>query len=203
MKILCIGRNYVDHIHELQNAPTTEPMLFLKPATALRLPGQPFLYPAFSQDVHYELELVLQINRTCCHVTEAEAELAWDSIALGLDFTARDLQTRLKKDGHPWEIAKAFDGSAPVSRFLARQELQNPTDIVFELQKNGSRVQLGHSRHLIYPFATIIAYASRYFTLEPGDLVFTGTPAGVGPVQRGDALVGFLENTALLDVAVC
>jgi len=203
MKIICIGRNYADHIAELHNETPAAPVIFLKPETALVQRGQPFFYPDFSTDIHYELELVLRISKNGRHIDAAFAHTYFDAIGLGLDFTARDLQNDLKKKGLPWELAKAFDGSAPVSpTFRPVTEFADLASINFHLEVNGEIRQTGNSRLMLHPFAQIISFVSRYITLKQGDLLFTGTPAGVGPVQVGDQLVGFLEGEKLLEVAV-
>jgi 2-keto-4-pentenoate hydratase/2-oxohepta-3-ene-1,7-dioic acid hydratase in catechol pathway len=203
MKIVCIGRNYADHIAELQNETPTAPVIFLKPETALVQRGQPFFYPDFSTDVHYELELVLRISKNGRHIEEQFANTYFDAISLGIDFTARDLQGELKKKGLPWELAKAFDGSAPVSpTFKPATEFADFANINFRLEVNGEVRQQGNSSLMLNPFAKIISFVSRYITLKQGDLIFTGTPAGVGPVQVGDQLVGYLEDEKILDVAV-
>ena len=203
MKIICIGRNYADHIAELHNETPAAPVIFLKPETALVQRGQPFFYPDFSTDIHYELELVLRISKNGRHIDAAFAHTYFDTIGLGLDFTARDLQSELKKKGLPWELAKAFDGSAPISPvFRPVAEFADLTNINFHLEVNGQTRQTGNSGMLLHPFAKIISFVSRYITLKQGDLLFTGTPAGVGPVQVGDQLVGYLEGEKLLEVAV-
>jgi 2-keto-4-pentenoate hydratase/2-oxohepta-3-ene-1,7-dioic acid hydratase in catechol pathway len=203
MKIICIGRNYADHVAELQNEIPTAPVIFMKPETALIQRGQPFFYPDFSTDVHYELELVLRISKNGRHIEEQFANTYFDAISLGIDFTARDLQSDLKKKGLPWELAKAFDGSAPVSpTFKPATEFADFTDINFRLEVNGEVRQQGNSSLMMYPFAKIISFVSRYITLKQGDLIFTGTPAGVGPVQVGDQLVGYLGEEKILEVAV-
>ena len=203
MKIICIGRNYADHIAELRNETPAAPVIFLKPETALVPRGQPFFHPDFSSDVHYELELVLRISKNGRHIDAAFAPTYFDAIGLGLDFTARDLQSELKKKGLPWELAKAFDGSAPISPvFRPVAEFADLTNINFHLEVNGQTRQTGNSGMLLHPFAKIISFVSRYITLKQGDLLFTGTPAGVGPVQVGDQLVGYLEGEKLLEVAV-
>ncbi|MGI4883557.1 MAG: fumarylacetoacetate hydrolase family protein [Janthinobacterium lividum] len=203
MKIICIGRNYADHIAELHNETPAAPVIFLKPETALVQRSQPFFYPDFSTDVHYELELVLRISKNGRHIDAAFAHTYFDAIGLGLDFTARDLQNDLKKKGLPWELAKAFDGSAPISpTFRPVAEFTDLASINFRLEVNGETRQTGNSGLMLHPFAQIISFVSRYITLKQGDLLFTGTPAGVGPVQVGDQLVGFLEGEKLLEVAV-
>lgn len=197
MKILCVGRNYAEHARELNNAVPDKPMLFMKPATALLVGGKPFYYPDFSKDIHYELEIVLRIAGNCRHVEPAFAHKYYSEIALGIDFTARDLQEECKRKGHPWEIAKAFDHSAAVGDFIPIPD--NYKDgLRFELRKNGNPVQLGNTLDMIYSFEDLIVYSSRFFKLQSGDYFFTGTPAGVGPVQPGDLLEGFLEGQKLL-----
>ncbi len=194
MKIICIGRNYLAHVKELDNALPTEPMFFMKPETALLPAGEPFPYPDFSKEVHYETELVLRICKTGKAIDEKKASEYYDAITVGIDFTARDLQSRCKAKGHPWEIAKAFDYSAPIGKFKKISELKNPADISFGMKLNGEWVQQGHSRDMIFGFDRIIAHVSRFVTLNEGDFIFTGTPQGVGEVHVGDVLEMFLEN---------
>ena len=198
MKIICIGRNYVDHIRELNNAIPGEPVFFLKPDTALLIRNRPFYYPSFSSDIHYELELVLKINKVGRHIQKEFAGTYFDEIGLGLDMTARDLQENAKKKSLPWAVAKGFDQSAPISRFLPADSFTDHTNINFHLDLNGKTVQKGNSGLMIYSFEDIICHISKYMTLRTGDLVFTGTPAGVGPVKIGDVLEGFLEGENLL-----
>lgn len=194
MKIICIGRNYAEHAKELKNEVPAEPVIFLKPDTALVLGSQPFFYPDFSSDVHYECEIVVKITRLGKNIEEKFAHRYYEEVALGIDFTARDLQQELKQKGLPWERAKAFDGSAVVGNFVPVSFLRDAQNIEFELHKNGEKVQHGFSADMLFPIDRIIAYVSRYFTLKIGDLIFTGTPAGVGPVQAGDQLEGILEG---------
>lgn len=201
MKILCVGRNYTEHAKELNNPVPQSPMLFIKPATALLNQGKPFFYPAFSKDIHYELEVVLRICKNGRHVDPAFAGTYFDQIALGIDFTARDLQGKLKEKGHPWEIAKAFDHSAVVSSFVDLP-VHHQEGIRFELHKNGEVVQSGNTADMIFSFNDLISYSSQFFKLQTGDYFFTGTPAGVGPVQVGDVLEGFLEGEKLLHCAI-
>ena len=196
MKIICIGRNYVDHAKELSNPVPKQPLIFMKPSTALLVNNSPFYYPEFSENIHYEGELVLRVCRNGRHIQPAFASTYYDQLAFGIDFTARDLQARCKEKGHPWEIAKAFDHSAVVSKFVELPE--DVEDINFELKKNGESVQIGHSKDLIFNFNYLICYISKYFKLHIGDYIFTGTPAGVGPVQIGDQLEGFIEGEKLL-----
>ncbi|MBC6609871.1 fumarylacetoacetate hydrolase family protein [Hymenobacter sp. BT507] len=203
MKILCIGRNYADHIAELQNETPTEPVIFAKPDTALLQRGMPFFYPDFSQDVHHELELVLRISKNGKNIEEKFAHTYYDAVGLGIDFTARDLQSKLKAKGLPWELAKGFDGSAPLGTvFKPVGDFADLKNINFRLEVNGEVRQQGNSSLMLHPFDAIISYISRFITLKIGDLIFTGTPSGVGPVQIGDRLVGFIEQERVLDVAV-
>lgn len=203
MKIICIGRNYADHIAELRNETPAAPVIFLKPDTALLQRGQPFFYPAFSQDIHHELELVLRISKNGRHIEEQFASTYFDEIGLGIDFTARDVQSQLKAKGLPWELAKGFDGAAPISAtFRPVSAFADLANINFHLDVNGETRQRGNSGLMLHPFAKILAFVSQYITLKQGDLIFTGTPAGVGPVQVGDQLTGYLEGEKLLEVAV-
>ncbi|MCB0642674.1 MAG: fumarylacetoacetate hydrolase family protein [Phaeodactylibacter sp.] len=193
MKIICIGRNYAEHAKELNNPVPGKPMIFMKPSSALLVNDKPLYYPEFTKDLHYELELVLRIGRNGRHVQPEFAHKYYEEVALGIDFTARDLQQECKDKGHPWEIAKGFDGSAALSNFVSIDRL-NRGAIEFELKKNGETVQHGNSKDLIFSFDAIIVYASQFFKLHQGDLIYTGTPAGVGPVQVGDVLEGFLHT---------
>jgi len=203
MKILCIGRNYAEHIAELQNETPDAPVIFAKPDTALLQRNQPFFYPDFSQDIHHEIELVLRISKNGKNIDEKFAHTYFDAIGLGIDFTARDLQSKLKSKGLPWELAKGFDGSAPLSTtFKPVSDFTDLANINFRLEVNGEVRQQGNSSLMLHPFAAIIAYISRFITLKMGDLIFTGTPSGVGPVQIGDQLTGYIEDEKLLDVAV-
>lgn len=197
MKIICVGRNYSEHARELNNAVPEAPMLFMKPETAVLQEGKPFYYPEFSKNIHYELEIVLRICKTAKCVGKEFAANYYDRIALGLDFTARDLQDQLKLKGHPWEIAKGFDGSAVIGSWLPIDAYKN-RNIDFKLLKNGVLAQEGHSDDMIFDFDTLVSYASQFFTLKQGDLIFTGTPAGVGPIQIGDLLEGLLEDKPVL-----
>ena len=194
MKIICIGRNYLAHVKELDNALPTEPMFFMKPETALLPAGEPFPYPDFSHEIHYETELVLRICKTGKAIDEKRASEYYDAITVGIDFTARDLQSQCKAKGHPWEIAKAFDSSAPMGKFKKISELKHPGDIAFGMKLNGEWVQQGHSRDMIFDFNKIVSHISRFVTLNEGDCIFTGTPQGVGEVHIGDRLELFLEE---------
>lgn len=202
MKIFCIGRNYAEHAKELNNPVPAEPLLFMKPPTALITDDEPFVYPDFTRDLHYEGEIVLRVCKNGRSVQPETAHEYYDAVTFGIDFTARDLQEKLKQKAQPWEIAKGFDGSAPLGRWLTLRELNDPQAIRFQLKKNGAVVQDGNTRDLIFSFDTLIAHISRYFTLQKGDLIFTGTPAGVGPVQVGDLLEGFVEGKHLLTCVV-
>ncbi len=191
MKIICIGRNYAEHAKELNNPLPENPVVFMKPSTALLVNGKPFFLPEFSREIHHELEVVLKICRNGRHIEPQYAHKYFKEISLGVDFTARDLQAVCKKKGHPWEIAKAFDDSAPLGRFFPLEDFAADA-LPFELYKNGEIAQQGNTRDMIFSFADIVSYVSKYFRLLQGDLIFTGTPAGVGPVQRGDVLKGVL-----------
>jgi acylpyruvate hydrolase len=199
MKIICIGRNYTEHAKELNNPLPEKPVFFLKPDTALVIRNRPFFYPDFSQDVHYETELVLKICKVGKSIPEKYASDFYDRIGLGLDFTARDLQQKCKEKGLPWEIAKGFDYSAPISQeFIPKENFSDLKNIKFHLLLNGIKVQEGNSADMIFSFEKVISYVSQFMTLRTGDLIFTGTPAGVGPVKIGDKLEAFLEDKPLL-----
>jgi acylpyruvate hydrolase len=199
MKIICIGRNYTEHAKELNNAVPENPVFFLKPDTALVIRNRPFYYPDFSSDIHYETELVLKICKVGKSIPEKFAADYYESIGVGLDFTARDLQQKCKEKGLPWEIAKGFDYSAPISpEFIPRENFKNPDNISFHMELNGTKVQAGNSGEMIFSFNKIISYVSRFMTLRTGDLIFTGTPAGVGPVKIGDTLEVYLEGKPML-----
>ncbi|MFN8152767.1 MAG: fumarylacetoacetate hydrolase family protein [Bacteroidia bacterium] len=203
MKIICVGRNYAEHARELNNAVEEEPVIFLKPETALIPPRQPFFYPSFSRDVHYETELVIRICKVGKNITEKFAHRYYDEVSLGIDFTARDLQQKFKTKGLPWELAKGFDGSAPVGRFLPKTHFPNSvSDLRFQLLINGEEKQTGHTADMIFSVDKIIAFVSSFYTLKIGDLIFTGTPKGVGPVQPGDTLEAILEGESVLKVKV-
>lgn len=200
MKIFCVGRNYSEHAKELGNAVPENPVIFSKPDTALLKNGEDFYLPDFSNDVHYEAELVIKISKMGKKIQEKFASNYYSEIGFGIDFTARDLQTQLKQKGLPWELAKAFDGSAPIGEFLNVNDLQNP--IQFSLLKNGELVQNGNSKDMIFSFDKIVSFISQYFTLKVGDLIFTGTPAGVGQVKIGDKLEGFIGDKKMLHCEV-
>ncbi|WP_296703685.1 fumarylacetoacetate hydrolase family protein [Algoriphagus sp.] len=202
MKIICIGRNYVAHIEELKNEKPTNPVVFLKPETAVLKKGAPFYYPDFSKNIHHEAELVLKINKEGKYVEKKFAHRYFDEIGFGIDFTARDLQDQCKAKGLPWEISKAFNGSAPIGNFLPVSEFQDLNNIDFHLEINGEIRQQGNTSLLLFDFGTIIEYVSKFFMLKKGDLIYTGTPAGVGPVHIGDRLEGFIGTKKLLDFEV-
>ena len=202
MKIICIGRNYLAHIKELGNTVPTEPVFFFKPETALLTNNRPFRYPEFSTNIHYELELVLKISKTGKNIEPKVTHNYYSEIGLGIDFTARDIQDKAKKAGLPWFTSKGFDHAAPVSHFLPKSTFRDVTDINFHLDLNGETVQRGNTSLMIYPFDEIIANASRFVTLRNGDLIFTGTPAGVGPVKPGDTLEGYLEGEKRIECLV-
>ncbi len=201
MKIICIGRNYAKHIEELQNERPVDPVIFMKPDSAILLKNNPFFIPPFSEDIHYEVELVVKIKKIGKFIDEKFAGKYYDEIGLGIDFTARDLQSRLKDKGLPWEKAKAFDGSAVVGNFVDKSSL-DMSRVRFQLKKNGELVQDGDSTHMLWTIDEIISYVSRFFTLKIGDLIFTGTPAGVGRVEPDDVLEGTLEGEQMFRVRV-
>ena len=202
MKIICIGRNYAAHIEELKNEKPGKPVVFLKPDTALLKGGAPFYYPDFSSNIHHEIELVLKISKEGKYIQPQFAHRYFEEIGLGIDFTARDLQDQCKAKGLPWEIAKAFNGSAPIGEFKSVAELGDLNNIDFQLEINGELKQKGNTSLMLFDFDTIISYVSQFFTLKKGDLIYTGTPAGVGPVQPGDVLIGFIGNEKMLHVEV-
>jgi 2-keto-4-pentenoate hydratase/2-oxohepta-3-ene-1,7-dioic acid hydratase in catechol pathway len=202
MKIICVGRNYADHARELGTEVPEEPVLFMKPDSAVMQRNNPFVIPAISNDIHYECELILKIGRNGKCIEQEFAHRYISEIGLGIDFTARDLQTDLKSKGLPWEKAKAFDGSAYLGDFKPASDFADLGDLSFEMHKNGIPVQVGKTAHMLHSIPTLIAYISRYFSLKMGDVVFTGTPAGVGPVSRGDELRGYLEGQPMFQVRV-
>lgn len=200
MKIFCVGRNYSEHAKELNNAVPTSPVIFMKPATALLRDNKPFYLPDFSNNIHYEVELVLRIGKNGKAIQEKFADKYFDAITVGVDFTARDLQDQCKSGGLPWEIAKAFDHSAAVGTFVNADRMKRALE--FSLQINGNVKQNGITTNMIFNPAQIIAYISKFFTLQTGDLVFTGTPAGVGQIHEGDRLDAFIENDKLLSITI-
>lgn len=202
MKIICIGRNYVAHAKELNNEVPTTPVFFMKPDSALVISNRPFFYPDFSSDVHYELEVVIRIDRLGRSIEEKFADRYFSEIGLGVDFTARDLQMKQKEKGLPWEIAKGFDYSAPISEFFPLKQFKDIHNLSFKLDLNRKTVQDGNTSLMIFSFEKIISYVSRYMTLKTGDLIFTGTPAGVGPVAINDRLEAYLEGEKIMDFPV-
>ena len=202
MKIICIGRNYVDHIKELNNAIPSSPVFFLKPDTALLTRNRPFYYPSFSNAIHYEAELVLKVGKVGKKIHKKFADTYYEEIGIGLDMTARDLQDSAKEKGLPWAIAKGFDQSAPISKFLPIKQFRDKKNIHFHLDLNGTTVQKGNSVLMMYDFDDIIVYISQFITLRTGDYIFTGTPAGVGPVKIGDLLEAYIEDEKMLSCAI-
>jgi len=202
MKIIAIGRNYAAHAAELNNAIPTKPIIFLKPDTAVLKDNKPFYLPDFSNDVHYELEVVLKICKEGKHIAEKFASNYYEEIGLGIDFTARDIQAEHKAKGLPWELAKSFDHSAVISNFLPKSDYENMYDLKFELKKNGESKQNGHTANLLFSFEKIISFVSQYITLKKGDLIFTGTPQGVGKIDAGDKLEAWLEDKQLLNFEI-
>lgn len=202
MKIFCVGRNYADHAKELGNAVPEEPVIFMKPKTALLQPNTPFYYPEFSNELHYEVELILRIAKNGKYIPENQASKYYDAISVGIDFTARDVQANLKKKGLPWEKAKAWDNSAVAGNWilLSDEMLDNP--IHFSLNKNGEQVQIGDTRDMIFSFDHIVSHISQYFSLNIGDMIYTGTPAGVGECVSGDVLTGYLETKKMFELEI-
>ena len=198
MKIICIGRNYAEHAKEMKSEVPTEPVFFMKPDTALIIRNQPFFLPDFSSEIHHEVELVLKINRVGKNIEERFAHKYYNEIGIGIDFTARDLQAICKQKGLPWEKAKAFDGSAPLGEFVGKENFTDLNHIDFHLTINGNTVQKGNTKDLLFSFDKIIAYVSRFITIKKGDLIFTGTPEGVGPVKKNDKLEAFIGDQKLL-----
>ena len=202
MKIICIGRNYANHIAELQNERPDEPVIFLKPDSAVLPDKAPFVIPDFSSDIHHEIEVIVKINKLGKYIDPKFAHKYYDEIGLGIDFTARDVQNKLKEKGLPWEKAKAFDGSAIIGDFLPKNEFSSTENITFELTKNGQTVQKGNTANMLWKIDEIIAYVSQFFTLKKGDIIFTGTPEGVAKVAPNDILEGFIENKKVLRLQI-
>jgi 2-keto-4-pentenoate hydratase/2-oxohepta-3-ene-1,7-dioic acid hydratase in catechol pathway len=202
MKIICIGRNYADHISELNNEKPTEPVVFMKPDSAILPNKNPFIIPAFSNDIHHEVEVLVKICRVGKHIDVKFAHKYYDEIGLGIDFTARDVQNNLKEKGLPWEKAKAFDHSAVIGSFRSKNNYQSLENINFELKSNGTTVQEGNTRLMLWKIDELIAYVSQYFTLKIGDIIFTGTPKGVAKVTEGDVLEGFLEEKKMFKIQI-
>jgi acylpyruvate hydrolase len=202
MKIICIGRNYADHAKEMKSELPSEPIFFLKPDTSYLKPGNPFFIPSFSSNIHYECEIVIKICKVGKNISEKFAPKYYEEIGLGIDFTARDLQEKCKEKGLPWEMAKAFEHSSPISeKFINKHDLDWDS-LSFKLLKNEEVVQVGFTKDMIFSVNQIISYVSKFMTLKTGDLIYTGTPAGVGPVQIGDVLTGILNETKMFDVRI-
>lgn len=202
MKIFAIGRNYAEHIKELNNERPDEPVIFTKPDTAILKNNEPFYYPAFSKDVHHEVEILLKIDKEGKNIDEKFASKYYKEIGIGIDFTARDLQQKAKEKGLPWDIAKGFNGAAPISEFIPIEQIKDLHNLNFSLKVNGDYRQQGNTRLMLFSFDYIIAYLSKFFTLKKGDIIFTGTPKGVGPVKIGDKLEAFVEEKSLLSFEV-
>ena len=202
MKIICIGRNYIDHIKELSNQKPKDPVVFLKPDSAVIAKNQNFIIPSFSDDIHHEVELVVKINKVGKHIDNSFSNKYYDEIGLGIDFTARDIQNNLKERGHPWEKSKAFDNSCMVGKFVNKNDLEDLSSIKFSLKKNNELVQSGCSSDMLWKIDELISYVSQYFTLKIGDLIFTGTPSGVSRVESGDILEGFISADKMFTLKV-
>ena len=202
MKLICIGRNYINHITELKNEKPSDPVVFIKPDTAILLKKQPFFIPDYSKNIQHEVEVIVKINRVGKYIETKFAHKYYDHIGLGIDFTARDLQQKLKASGLPWEKAKAFDGSAVVGKWTPKSTFESLENLSFSLKKNDVVVQSGNTQQMLWGIDTVIAYVSQFFTLKIGDIIFTGTPAGVGQVQAGDILKGYIENEEFFNIKV-
>ncbi len=202
MKIICIGRNYADHIKELNNERPSDPVVFIKPDSSVLPKEQDFYIPEFTKDVHYEVEVLVKIKKVGKHIEEKFAHTYYDEVGLGIDFTARDLQSALKEKGLPWEKAKGFDGAAVVGKWLPKTNFKDLNNLNFSLSKNGEMVQQGNTSMMLWKIDEIIAYVSTYFMLKKGDIIFTGTPAGVGKIETNDYLSGKLENEELFTVKI-
>jgi len=202
VKIICIGRNYIDHIKELSNQKPLNPVVFLKPDSSIIAKNQNFIIPSFSTDIHHEVELVVKISKVGKHIDKSFSNKYYDEIGLGIDFTARDIQNNLKEKGHPWEKSKAFDNSCMVGKFLKKEKLENISKIEFSLIKNNELVQSGCSNDMLWKIDELISYVSQYFTLKIGDLIFTGTPSGVSKVESGDILEGYILSNRMFTLKV-
>ncbi|WP_019038935.1 fumarylacetoacetate hydrolase family protein [Psychroflexus tropicus] len=203
MKLICIGRNYTSHINELKNEKPKDPVVFLKPDSSVLLKNNPFIIPSFSNDVHHEVEVLIKIKKVGKHIQSKFAHKYYDDIGLGIDFTARDVQHQLKSAGLPWEKAKGFDGAAVIGeRWMSKTEFQDVNAINFRLEKNKATVQSGSTSEMLWKIDELIAYVSQYFTLKIGDIIFTGTPSGVGQVKEGDVLEGFIEDSSIFSIQV-
>ena len=202
MKLICIGRNYTDHIKELENEKPTDPVVFLKPDTSILLKKQPFFIPDFSDEIHHEVEVLVKIKKVGKYIDKKFAHKYYDEIGLGIDFTARDLQAKLKSKGLPWEKAKAFDGAAVIGKWLSKDQFENINNINFSLKKNEELVQTGNTELMLWKVDELIEYVSKYFTLKIGDIIFTGTPAGVGKVVANDELKGYIETQEMFSIKI-
>lgn len=202
MKIICIGRNYAKHIEELENEKPENPVIFLKPNSAILIKNQPFFIPPFSNEIHYEVEVLVKINKVGKYIDEKFAHKYYDEVGLGIDFTARDIQDKCKEKGLPWEKAKAFDGSAVISEFIPKEKLGDLSNLEFSLQKNNEIVQQGNTNAMLWKIDELIAYISQFFTLKRGDVIFTGTPAGVGKVNEDDILLGMIKDQEMFSVKI-
>ena len=202
MKIICIGRNYIDHIKELSNQKPMNPVVFLKPDSSVIAKNQNFIIPSFSNEIHHEVELVIKINKVGKHIDKSFSHKYYDEIGLGIDFTARDIQSNLKEKGHPWEKSKAFDNSCMVGNFLKKEKIEDISKIEFSLKKNNEIVQSGCSNDMLWKIDELISYVSQYFTLKIGDLIFTGTPSGVSKVESGDILEGYILTNKMFTLKV-
>lgn len=202
MKIICIGRNYIDHIKELSNQKPQNPVVFLKPDSSVIAKNQNFIIPSFSNEIHHEVELVVKINKVGKHIDKSFSHKYYDEIGLGIDFTARDIQSNLKEKGHPWEKSKAFDNSCMVGNFLKKEKIEDISKIEFSLKKNNEIVQSGCSNDMLWKIDELISYVSQYFTLKIGDLIFTGTPSGVSKVESGDLLEGYISSIKMFMLKV-
>ncbi len=202
MKIICVGRNYASHIEELQNERPTEPVIFMKPDSAILLKQHPFVIPEFSEEIHHEVEIIVKINKVGKYIEPKFAHKYYNEISVGIDFTARDLQQKLKAKGLPWEIAKAFDGSAVIGDFLPKEQFSSLENLTFELTNNGKTVQMSNSSYMLWKIDELISYVSQFFTLKIGDIIFTGTPEGVNVVKPEDVLEGYLEGQKLFRIQV-
>lgn len=202
MKLICIGRNYTDHIKELNNERPNEPVVFIKPDSAVLPNGQDFYIPEFSSEVHYEVEVLVKIKKVGKHIEEKFAHTYYDEISLGIDFTARDLQAKLKEKGLPWEKAKGFDGAAVIGKWLQKTNFKNLNDLNFSLYKNDNEVQKGNTSLMLWKIDELVSYVSTFFMLKKGDVIFTGTPAGVGKIQANDYLSGVIEGQELFTVKI-
>jgi len=202
MKIICVGRNYASHVEELQHEHPEEPVIFLKPDSAILLKQYPFVIPEFSEDIHHEIELIVKINKVGKYIEPKFAHKYYDEISVGIDFTARDLQANLKAKGLPWEKAKSFDGSAVIGDFLPKEQFSSLENLTFELTNNNKTVQIGNTDNMLWKIDELISYVSQFFTLKIGDIIFTGTPEGVAAVKPNDVLEGFLEGQKLFRIQV-